>query len=168
MSSSSTMTQPESNKVELLKSLYVSLDIGTSAEETVQISESMVHIYADLMNDHNPIHVDKETGRKSIFGTNIAHGMLVGGLFGPIIVNQLIGPGAIYRKQSLEFEAPVPIGEDVRAVVTVDNLVQKPNKDFYTLRTECFLADGKRVIAGEAVIVVVTEGLNQANTQASA
>jgi 3-hydroxybutyryl-CoA dehydratase len=136
-------------------------EVGDTASNTVTISEQMVKIYAALMGDENPIHVDPVTGRQSIFGQNIAHGMLVGSLFGPVIVNQLIGPGAIYRKQSLEFDAPVPVGEPVTAVVTVKDVISKPDKDVYVLETECFLNNGKRVITGEAVIITLAEGLQK-------
>ncbi len=134
-------------------------EAGDQASNTVTITEQMVKIYAALVNDENPIHVDPETGRQSIFGTNIAHGMLVGSLFGPIIVNQLIGPGVLYRKQTLEFDAPVPIGEAVTATVTVQEAKHKPDKDVYVLQTECFLPSGQRVINGEAVIIALKEGL---------
>lgn len=138
-------------------------EAGDSASNRVTISEQMVKIYAALTGDENPIHVDEETGRQSIFGVNIAHGMLVGSLFGPVIVNQLFGPGVIYRKQTLEFEAPVPVGEPVTAVVTVKEAKHKPDKDVYVLQTECFLNTGQRVIDGEAVIIAFTSGLQKEN-----
>jgi acyl dehydratase len=136
-------------------------DVGDSASHTTTMTEQMVKIYAALVNDENPIHVDPETGKRSIFGANIAHGMLVGSLFGPVVVNQLIGPGCIYRKQILEFDAPVPIGESVTATVTVVEAKHKPDKDVYVLQTECFREDGQRVINGEAVIIALPGGLTK-------
>jgi 3-hydroxybutyryl-CoA dehydratase len=128
-------------------------NIGDSARNTVIITRQMVQTYANLVNDLNPIHVDEDTGKASIFGRNIAHGMLVGGLFGPIVVNQLIGPGAVYLKQTLEFKAPVPVDETVTAEVTVQNVKRKPDKDIYTLQTQVLLPSGKPAIIGEAVIL---------------
>ncbi len=136
-------------------------ETGDVASNTVIITERMVKIYGALTGDENPIHMDKETGRKSIFGSNIAHGMLVGSLFGPVIVNKLIGPGAIYRKQTLEFEAPVPIGEAVKATITVIEAKHKEDKSVYILKTECFLGDDTRVITGEAIIIVLAAGLKK-------
>lgn len=132
-----------------------SLQVGDTASETVTFTEDMVKQYAALVNDENPIHVDPEVGRQSVFGTNIVHGMLVGSLFGPLIVNQLIGPGAIYRKQTLSFEAPVPVGATVTAKLTVKDVLPKADKEVYVLQTECFLQDGTRVIDGEAVIIIM-------------
>lgn len=136
-------------------------EVGDRALHTTVITEQMVKLYSALTGDENPIHLDKATGKQSIFGTNIAHGMLVGSLFGPVIVNQLLGPGVLYRKQTLEFDAPVPIGESVTAVVTVVEAKHKPDKDVYVLQTECFLPSGQRVINGEAVIIVLAGGLSK-------
>ncbi len=136
-------------------------EVGDKASHKTVITEQMVKLYAALTGDENPIHVDKATGKQSIFGVNIAHGMLVGSLFGPIVVNQLIGPGVLYRKQTLEFDAPVPIGEEVTAVVTVKEVKNKPDKDIYVLETECFREDGTRVITGEAVLIALHAGLQK-------
>ena len=143
------------------QSSFPHLKIGDKASQSVTVTEQMVKFYATLTGDENPIHVDKATGKQSIFGTNIAHGMLVGSFFGPIIVNQLIGNGSVYRKQSLEFEAPVPVGETVEAVVTIEDIKEKPDKLVTILKTECFLPSGQRAILGEAVIILLASGLDK-------
>jgi acyl dehydratase len=130
-------------------------NVGDAESITVTISREMVNQYAVLMNDTNPIHIDPIAGQGSIFGCNIAHGMLVGGLFGPLVVNQLLGPGVLYRKQTLEFDAPVPVDAEVTATITVAETKFKDDKDIYILKTECHLTEnGQRVIQGEAVIIV--------------
>ncbi|MBY0404562.1 MAG: MaoC family dehydratase [Cyanobacteria bacterium] len=147
--------------IPIKRSVMIQREVGESASHTTVITDQMVKIYAALVKDENPIHVDPETGKRSIFGANIAHGMLIGSLFGPVIVNQLIGPGCIYRKQVLEFDAPVPIGEEVTATVSVIEAKHKPDKDVYVLQTECFRSDGQRVINGEAIIIALPGGLNK-------
>jgi acyl dehydratase len=136
-------------------------NVGDTARQAIVISRQMVEVYAALTGDKNPIHLDEGTGKASIFGTNIAHGMLVGSLFGPLMVNHLLGPGIIYRKQTLEFEAPVPLDETVTAVVTVREVHRKPDKDVYILDTECFLSDGIRALHGEAVVLALKDGLKK-------
>lgn len=151
----------QNNVLPLNTTQPVRREVGDKASHVVVITEQMVKLYAALVGDENPIHVDKQTGRQSIFGVNIAHGMLVGSLFGPVIVNQLLGPGVLYRKQTLEFDAPVPIGEAVTAVVSVKDVKRKPDKDVYILQTDCFLQNGQRVITGEAVIIALMDGLKK-------
>lgn len=41
------------------------------------ISEADVHLFAGLVGDWTPIHVDEAYSRKQLFGTRIAHGTLV-------------------------------------------------------------------------------------------
>lgn len=154
--------------IPLTRGKPVQRQVGNSASQTVVVSEQMVKQYATLVGDENPIHVDKLTGRQSIFGVNIAHGMLVGSLFGPVIVNRLLGPGVVYRKQTLEFEAPVPVGAEVTAVVTVTEVKHKPDKDIYILQTDCFLEGDQRVIHGEAVIIAFAEGLRRVELETTA
>jgi 3-hydroxybutyryl-CoA dehydratase len=54
-------------------------------------------------------------GRKSIFGSRVAHGMLVGSLISTVIGTKLPGSGAIYLEQNLKFKKPVYIGDTVIA-----------------------------------------------------
>ena len=41
------------------------------------IGEADVSLFAGLVGDHNPLHVDEEFSRQSIFGSRVAHGPLV-------------------------------------------------------------------------------------------
>jgi acyl dehydratase len=41
------------------------------------LSAEDIRTFADLSGDHHPLHLDPEYGARSIFGRNIAHGMLV-------------------------------------------------------------------------------------------
>jgi acyl dehydratase len=43
----------------------------------VSVSAEDVQVFADLTGDHHPLHVDREYAARSIYGRNIAHGMLV-------------------------------------------------------------------------------------------
>ena len=51
---------------------------GTDLKQiTKQISIKQIRLYAEASGDFNPIHVDEEYARKSQYGQNIAHGMMV-------------------------------------------------------------------------------------------
>ncbi|HHZ76859.1 MAG TPA: acyl dehydratase, partial [Rhodospirillales bacterium] len=41
-----------------------------------QITHDDVQAFADISGDHNPIHLDDEFAKDSIFGERVAHGML--------------------------------------------------------------------------------------------
>ncbi|MDH3392175.1 MAG: MaoC family dehydratase [Desulfobulbaceae bacterium] len=129
-----------------------SLKVGDKAFCTKAFTEEEVFQFAGISFDKNPLHLDKDFGKASIFGQRIVHGMLVASLFSGLIGMELPGKGSIYLGQSLAFKAPVAIGEQVTASVEIINIRQ--DKPIVTLRTICVNAKGTVVIEGEAVVKV--------------
>ena len=127
------------------------LSVGMSASITKVISDSDVKSFAEISGDKNPVHIDDEYAKNTMFKGRIAHGILVTGLISSVLGMELPGPGAIYMKQELKFTAPVPIGSEVTATVTVIDMV--PEKKRVTLETVCKIGD-KDVIKGEAMVMV--------------
>ena len=128
------------------------LKVGDKASLTKAFSEEEVFRFAEISTDKNPLHLDKEFGKASIFGRRIVHGMLVASLFSGLIGMELPGEGSIYLGQSLSFKAPVAIGEPVTASVEIIRI--RDDKPIVTLRTMCTNSEGTVVIEGEAVVKV--------------
>jgi acyl dehydratase len=128
------------------------LRIGDKAILSKAFTEEEVFRFAELSTDKNPLHLDKDFGRASIFGQRIVHGMLVASLFSGLIGMQLPGEGSIYLGQTLAFKAPVAIGEQVTATVEIIRI--REDKPIVTLRTLCVDSGGKILIEGEAVVKV--------------
>jgi len=127
------------------------LNIGEKASLTKQITESDVIRFAEVTGDRNPIHLDPEYASKTRFKERIAHGMLTASLISAVISTRLLGPGNIYVSQSLEFKAPVKLGDVIQAEV---ELIEKiPEKNRVRLKTTCRNQDGTVVIDGEAVVL---------------
>jgi 3-hydroxybutyryl-CoA dehydratase len=126
--------------------------VGDQASVTKTITESDVDTFAELIGDFNPLHVDEAFARKSRFGGRIAHGAFTAGLISAALGNELPGPGGIYLSQSIDFLAPVYLGDTITAVVTVS--AWRPEKKLITLKTEAFNQDEKQVAGGEAVLLV--------------
>ena len=64
---------------------------------------------------------------------------------------RLPGPGAVYISQTLNFRAPVKIGDTVVVTVTVAELIAEKSR----ARLTCVCAvDGEVVIDGEALVKV--------------
>ena len=64
---------------------------------------------------------------------------------------RLPGPGAIYISQTLNFRAPVKIGDTVVVTVTVRELIPEKSR----ARLSCICAvDGEVVLDGEALVKV--------------
>ena len=77
------------------------------------IGEGDVSLFAGLVGDHNPLHVDEEFSRQSIFGSRVAHGPLVLstaiGLMSQL--NWIDGTALGLLGVSWEFHAPVKFGD---------------------------------------------------------
>ena len=93
-------------------------DVGKFATLTRTFGKSDVEGFAKVSGDYNPIHFDEDFAKQTRFGRPIVHGMLVSSLFSTLIATQI--PGAIYISQSLSFKAPVYIGDEITAQITVE------------------------------------------------
>src|SRR5579872_5048806 len=130
---------------------FEDLEVGQSASLGKTITEADILLYAAVSLDTNPVHLDAEAAKASIFGERIAHGMLSAGLISALLGTRLPGPGTLYLRQSLRFAAPVKIGNTVKATVEVTAL--SPEKKRATLKTICTVGD-ELVIDGEAYVQV--------------
>jgi 3-hydroxybutyryl-CoA dehydratase len=114
------------------------------------VTEADILAFADVSGDRNPVHIDAEYAAKTMFKERIAHGMLSAGYISAVFAMELPGPGSIYISQTLNFKAPVKIGDTVVTSVKVIELMDKRRAKFETVCS----VNGKPVLAGEAVLMV--------------
>jgi 3-hydroxybutyryl-CoA dehydratase len=124
--------------------------VGQTATRSFTVDEAAVRAFANLSDDHNPIHLDDAYAARTSFGRRIAHGMLAGTFISAVLGNDLPGPGSIYLGQTLRFVAPVYIGDVLAVTVTVSAV--RADKRIITLQTTCAKQDGTLVVTGEATI----------------
>jgi len=127
------------------------LKVGMSAMFGKTVTEADIAAFAGVSGDTNPIHLHDGFARTTRFGQRIAHGMLSGSFISTVIGTKLPGPGAVYISQTMNFMAPVKIGDTVTAVATVAAIDDKRRR--VTLKTQCLCGDTV-VIDGEAVVLV--------------
>lgn len=128
------------------------IEVGDTATYRRTVTEADIALFAGATGDTNPYHFDEAYAARGMFKKRIAHGMLVTGYISTVLGTIFPGPGTIYLSQTLEFKAPVFIGDTITAVVEV--LAIKDTKPIVTLRTECLNQDGKTVVSGQAVVLV--------------
>ena len=114
------------------------------------ITDRDIEQFAEISTDHNPVHLDDEYARDTIFEGRIAHGMLTAGLVSAVIGEQLPGHGTIYMSQNLKFLAPVRPGDLVHAEVKVVDMVIDKRRVKLDCRCE---VNGKNVLVGEAIVL---------------
>ena len=130
---------------------FEDLAIGQTASLGKTITEADILLFAAVSTDTNPVHINAEVAKSSIFGERIAHGMLSAGLISAVLGTRLPGPGSIYMSQTLRFRGPVKIGATVTATVEITAL--NAEKKRATLKTICTVG-GETVIEGEALVQV--------------
>eukprot|EP00873_Tetraselmis_striata_P029814 jgi/Tetstr1/450078/TSEL_037124.t1 len=135
-----------------LQTLYFEdLSVGQSESLVKTVSSSDVIGFAEVSGDRNPIHLSEHFAARTPFRTRIAHGLYTASLISAVLGTRLPGPGAIYLSQTLNFRAPVRIGDDVTVTVTVAELMEKGNR----ARLDCTCAVGDTVVLeGEAIVKV--------------
>ena len=138
---------------ETIRSNKMELKIGDTFSTTKQITDSVVHAFAELSGDYNPIHLDEEFARNTRFGRRIAHGMISGALISAVLGYELKDRKIVYLSQTMKFVAPVFIDDTVTATATVTNI--REDKPIVTIETVCTKQSGEMVVKGEAAIMIL-------------
>lgn len=136
----------------VLQTLYFEdLTVGQIETLLKTVSASDVVGFAEISGDRNPIHLSEHFAAQTPFGTRIAHGLYTASLISAVLGTRLPGPGAIYISQTLNFRAPVKIGDTVEVTVSVAELM--PEKTRARLSCTCRV-DDEVVLDGEAWVKV--------------
>ena len=96
------------------------LGVGKTYETRITITEEMVENFARATGDYNPIHMDEDYARGTIFKTRVVHGMLHAGLISGIVEY-------LQEKNRLRLET-VCVNQRGETAVTGEALVIPPNK----------------------------------------
>jgi acyl dehydratase len=127
------------------------IEKGRKWELPLRFTQEQVAIFGDLVQDHNPVHFDKDYAAGTSFKQPIIHGMLGVSVYSKFFGMLWPGEGTMYLKQSLDFKRPMYVDRDYKAVFTmIEHQVEKHQA---TVKTEIFNAvDEKICTTGEAVI----------------
>jgi 3-hydroxybutyryl-CoA dehydratase len=139
-----------------LRALYFEdLEVDMTETFAKTVASSDVVGFAEVTGDRNPIHLSEHFAARTTFGTRIAHGLYTASLISALLGTRLPGPGAVYISQTLNFRAPVKIGDTVTVIVTVAELI--PEKSRARLSCVCKVGDDI-VLDGEALVKVPHKG----------
>lgn len=127
------------------------IEVGQSESIERTVTQDDIQKFAEVSGDDNPVHLDEEFAKTTMFKGIIAHGMLSAGYISAAIGTKLPGYGCIYVGQSLKFRAPVKVGDTVVTTVTVTE--KNTEKSRVKLDTVCRVGDTD-VITGEADVMI--------------
>ena len=116
------------------------------------VSQDKINKWADVVGDHNPLHVDPEYAKQTKFKSTIAHGPLVISFISEMMGNWL-GPGWIEGGKLLDvrFRAPVKSGDEITIQGKV--LDKRIDDGLKTIECEVYVENrqGVKVVEGRAI-----------------
>jgi acyl dehydratase len=137
-----------------MQALYFEeLEIGQaveSAEHTVTAEDILR--FADISYDNNPLHVDAEFAKTTMFGQQIAHGLLGLSIASGLAwqTGFLKGTTEAFTGLNWKFRAPIFVGDTihVRAEVKQKKAMRRLGGGFVTLNVSLLNQEGKAVQKG--------------------
>lgn len=113
---------------------FEDFEVGMSFESPARtITEADIVMFAALSGDWNPIHVDAEYAKNTIFGKRIAHGLLTLSIASGLLTRLRITEKTIlafYGIEKLRFVKPVFIGDTIKAVMEVLEREEKSGRGY--------------------------------------
>lgn len=124
------------------------------------MNSALVQKFAEVSGDVNPIHMDAEDAKAYGYPRQVAHGALMLAAVSKMIGMKIPGPGAVWMNQSIEWTAPVFVGDQIDITATVAsisdgagilrlNLEARNQKDELTMRGDAQVKVSEK-LTGEA------------------
>lgn len=132
---------------------YDDIELGETASITKMISEADVVNFAGIIGDFNPLHVNPEYAKNSMFGERICYGMLTASFISTLVGCGIPGRNGLYLSQNVKFVKPVKIGDTITATAEVIEKIDA--KQRIVLSTVIKNQRGEVVIDGQATVMVM-------------
>ena len=124
------------------------VSIGYKTTHTKTITEADIKAFAEISGDFNPVHMNEEYAKKTLFQGRIAHGALSQGLLSATMAKF---PGlVIFLSQSMRFLKPVRIGDTITAIAEATEL--REDKGIVTAKNTCVNQNGETIAEGESTV----------------
>jgi len=128
------------------------IQIGEKTSFEKKITHEMLETFAKLSGDFNPLHMDEMYAKKTKFGKRVCHGMLLSSLFSQLVGMFLPGKNSLYFSQSLNFQSPCFIDDEV--IVQGEVIEKSISLQMITIKTQITNQNGLCVIDGLGKIII--------------
>jgi 3-hydroxybutyryl-CoA dehydratase len=125
------------------------MEIKEIFEYQFSFTQEDVNNFSKVTGDDNPLHIDDEVARNSIFKRRIIHGFLSGSVFSKVFGTIWPGNGTIYLSQNMNFIRPMYTNEKYLAKFEI---IETFPKNKYRVKTTIFDSNDQITLEGEALI----------------
>jgi 3-hydroxybutyryl-CoA dehydratase len=137
---------------------YDEVALGERFGTRVTVTEAHLVLGSGLFGDFNPLHVDEEFARQSMFGTRILHGPFTSALISAPVGMYFSRTALAYLEHACRFKAPVCPGDTLATEWTVTEKLAKPKHrgGICVLRGLCSNQHGETVVEADGKILVAS------------
>jgi len=127
------------------------------------VTEADIVAFAALTGDHNPLHIDAEYAKGTIFEERIAHGLLglsfTSGLLDRL--GTLTGTAAVFIDLAWKFRGPIKIGDTIHVEVEVTRKkeMRRLGGGFVVWRMALINQRGETVQKGQWTVLIKSKPL---------
>jgi acyl dehydratase len=137
---------------------YDEVALGERFGTAVTVTEAHLVLGSGMFGDFNPLHVNEEFSKASMFGTRILHGPFTSALIAAPVGMYFSGTAIAYVEHACRFKAPVRPGDTLTSEWTVTQKLDKPKHKggIVVLACACTNQKGELVVEAEGKILVAS------------
>jgi acyl dehydratase len=129
---------------------YDDVAVGERFGTSLTLTEAHLVLGSGMFGDFNPLHVNEEFAKQSMFGTRILHGPFTSALVSAPVGMYFSGTALAYLEHACRFKAPVRPGDTLTSEWTVTEKLDKPKHRGGIVVLRCACTNQKRELALEA------------------
>lgn len=95
------------------------INVGQGAEIERTLTRDDIAMFGKVSGDLNPTHFGEEAAAGGAGGGITGHSLWSSALISSLLGNVLPGPGTVYRRQDVEFQRPILLGDTLTARIEV-------------------------------------------------
>ena len=135
---------------------YDDVAVGERFGTSLTLTEAHLVLGSGMFGDFNPLHVNEEFAKRSMFGTRILHGPFASALVAAPVGMYFSGTALAYLEHACRFKAAVRPGDTLTSDWTVTGKLDKPKHKggIAVLRCVCTNQKGEVVLEADGKILV--------------
>ena len=130
-------------------------EVGAEFESPARtVTEADIVAFAGLSGDYNPLHINEEYAKTTIFGTRIAHGPLVYAITAGLLFQLHLYDDtliAFLGFENLKFTGPVKAGDTIHAKIKVLEKRETSRPDRGVMKRELKVFNQRGEVVQEAI-----------------
>lgn len=126
--------------------------IGEKRKFSEKIDKSKLETFAKLSGDYNPLHMDEKYAQNTSFKKRVCHGMLLASFLSRLVGMYLPGKNALYFSQTLNFQAPSFIDDEI--TIEGEVIDKSSATGIVTIKTSIHNQNNECVVDGIAKVII--------------